>query len=99
VAWTHHLIAPLLDGGIAVFGDLDKHAPVGRARIGSISSDDAGVAIEVIGPEPLVTISGWSETPVDATVDGTVTTVRRDGDAWSVDVPPGRPLLVRPARS
>ena len=94
-AWTHHVLAPALDG-IAFFGDLSKHAPVGRARIASIRARGGGVEVVVAGTEETVTISGWSDGRVTATVDGTDAPVTAVDDRWSVDVPAGATLRVRP---
>ena len=95
--WTHHLLAPVLAGDIAVFGDVSKHAPVGRARIASITSDGEGVTVEVAGSDEVVTVSGWSERPVSAAVGGEEAAVARQGSRWAVDVPAGGSLAITPA--
>lgn len=97
--WTHHLLAPVLAGGVAVFGDVGKHAPVGRARLASIAEVDGGVEVVVAGSDETVTITGWSAHPLRATVDGRPTEIdQREGEQvtngarWSVLVPAGSTL-------
>lgn len=96
--WTHHLLAPVLRWGIVVFGDLSKHAPVGRARLSSIAEVDtgggAGVEVAVAGADEVVTVTGWCDGPVAASWGGSARPVRRDGDRWSVDVEAGAVLAV-----
>lgn len=92
--WTHHLLAPVTDG-IAVFGDVSKHAPVGKARISSIESGGDGITIAVVGDGERIAVSGWSDHDVSASVDGQqVETDQRD-ERWSVEVPGGATLVVR----
>lgn len=93
--WTHHLLAPVVDG-VAVFGDLTKHAPVGRARIASIQAGDDGLSIAVLGEDETVSVSGWADHPVTASIDGTPVAIDVGDDGrWTVDVPGGSGLLVR----
>ena len=94
--WTHHLLAPVLAGGLAVFGDLGKHAPVGRARIAAIDEDGDGVRIDLAGAEETVTVSGWAAGPVSATVDGAGVEVATGGSRWSVAAPAGSTVRVAP---
>ena len=94
--WTHHLLAPRLAPGIAVFGDLSKHAPVGRARVASIEPTATGVAIDVLGEGEQVTIDGWSRGPVRSTVAGGQSNAHPEG-RWSVTVAGSGRVLVEPA--
>jgi hypothetical protein len=87
-AWTHHLLAPILPGGVAVFGDVSKHAPVGKARVASIEADPSGIEVTTAGAGETVVISGWSEEPLLAEPAGDPS-VRLDAGRWSVEVPAG----------
>ena len=90
--WSHHLLAPLLPGALAVFGDVSKHAPVGRARISSIVAHDGGIEVSVAGQGEDVTVDGWAERDVAARMDGESVPVRREGERWQVTVPAGTTL-------
>ncbi len=92
--WTHHLLAPILESEVAVFGDVSKHAPVGRARIASISSAPDAVTVVVAGAGEDVVISGWSRTPRTATVEGAPADLERSGERWEVTVPAGATLRI-----
>lgn len=91
--WTHHLLAPVLDG-IAVFGDVTKHAPVGRAQITSIDQTDDGVTVTVTDADGPIRIAGWSNRSIDATIDGAHVALDREQERWSVVVAPGTTLLL-----
>lgn len=96
--WTHHLLAPqLADGALAVFGDVTKHAPVGRARIASITETGAGVEIVIAGSDEMVTVSGWARGDMNASIDAESVTVHVDGRRWSVEAPAGSTIMVAPA--
>jgi hypothetical protein len=95
-AWTHHLLAPLLDDGIAVFGDVSKHAPVGKARIATIETDASGILVTTAGKDETVPVSGWSEQPLLAEV-GSDEPVPLGAGSWSIDVRAGSSLRLRPA--
>lgn len=90
-AWTHHLLAPVLAGDLVVFGDVSKHAPVGRARIAAIAETDDGVRIDVAGEHEAVTISGWCADPVEARTGDVPLEVahRSGGDAAGGDTAGG----------
>ncbi len=92
-AWTHHLLAPIVDG-IAVFGDTSKHAPVGKARLSSIERGD-GLTLHVLGDGEQVTIEGWADHVVTATVDGQAVDVRSADDRWSLTVTGGTVITIR----
>lgn len=83
--WTHHLLAPVLAGGIAVFGDISKHAPVGRARIAGVTADGDGVQAQVDGAAgEAVTVSGWADTSIEA--DSGTGSVAFDAGRWQLEV-------------
>lgn len=64
--WTHHLLAPVLAGGITVFGDRSLHAPVGRARVEQIEATATTVTVTVVaGADEAVTIDGWAARRVE----------------------------------
>lgn len=90
-SWTHHLLAPDL-GGVAVFGDVSKHAPVGRARITGIDRHDEGLDVVVAGHGEVVMVSGWAEVPVTAAVDGRPVDLAVEDQRWQVPVPAGSTL-------
>ena len=91
--WTHHLLAPVLDD-VAVFGDVGKHAPVGRARIASVESDD-GLRIRIVGEGEQIAISGWSDHAVDALVDGRPAHVDQQNERWRIVAPGGAVITIR----
>ncbi len=99
--WTHHLLAPVVAGGLAVFGDVAKHAPVGRTRISDITQVDDGVSLTVDGaPGEAVVVSGWvAGGAVDAFAGADARDerldVRTSGDRWSVALSAPATILVR----
>lgn len=96
--WTHHLLAPVLTSGEVVFGDISKHAPVGRARFTRIADEGDRVVLVLGGAGETVTVDGWSPGPVRGDVDGhPADLIRRDDGRWSVDVPAGSTLVVSSA--
>ncbi len=90
--WTHHLLAPVLSGGLAVFGDVSKHAPVGRARIASITTRGDAVDVAVAGGDEDVTIHGWADRPVTGSTGGSPVELRQTGERWQATVPAGSTL-------
>jgi hypothetical protein len=85
--WTHHVVAPVLDCGLAVVGDVSKFVPAGDARV-VVEADGDGVRLTVKGAGERVTITGWSEsTPERA--DGVAVAHDRATGVWTtvVDVP------------
>lgn len=92
--WSHHLLAPVTDG-IAVFGDISKHAPVGKTRISSIDPDNGGIRLRVVGDGERITVSGWSDRPVEATVDDAPASVTQRDDRWTVTVDGGAAITLR----
>lgn len=57
--WVHEILAPVLDCGIAVIGDVSKFVTAGDARL-EIAPIDGGVRLVVKGAGEQVTITGWS---------------------------------------
>jgi hypothetical protein len=89
--WT---VAPaLLDGGVAVFGDVTRYVSAGDRRIGRVTELDGVVSFLVLGrPDATVTVTGWAARAVtirewhpDATVEGELASGR-----WT------RPVIVGP---
>ena len=87
--WEHHVVAPVLAGGIAVIGDTSKFVTAGDARVAVSTTRDQATGDEVVrlvvlGANETVTITGWSERAPAR--DG----ARVDHDAvsgvWSIDV-------------
>ena len=70
VGWDYRVLAPVLAGGIAVFGDPALYASVGDARIADVEEDPVhdGVTVTVLGAGEHVTLTGWSREPVRARV-------------------------------
>ena len=54
--WDYRVLAPVLPGDVAVFGDVDLFVPAGDMRIGEVR----GGAVTVLGAGETVTITGWS---------------------------------------
>ena len=65
--WAYLVLAPILDGGLAVIGDVTKFVPAGDARI-EVDPIDGGVRLLVKGPGETVRVTGWAERA--PTVDG-----------------------------
>jgi hypothetical protein len=81
--WTFHVLAPILDCGIAVIGDTSKFVTAGDARL-VIGEHGAGVRLTVLGGAEHVTITGWADCELTRP-DGVV---RNDLDTgiWTTDV-------------
>ncbi len=86
--WTFHVLAPVLDGGVAVIGDTDKFVTAGDARVQVDSIGAGGVRIVVLGAGERVVVTGWSERPVTRT-DGAPIERDTTSGVWTtaVDVP------------
>ena len=54
--WDYRVLAPILPGDVAVFGDVDLFVPAGDMRIGEVRDG----AVTVLGAGETVTITGWS---------------------------------------
>ncbi len=59
--WAHWVLAPILDGDIAVIGDVSRFVPAGDARL-VVDAADAGIRLVVKGPGETVTVTGWAAT-------------------------------------
>jgi len=58
--WTYLVLAPVLDCGFAVIGDVEKFVTAGDARL-RVQPLDGGVRLVVLGAGEDVTITGWAE--------------------------------------
>jgi hypothetical protein len=58
--WAYLVLAPVLDGGLAVIGDVTKDVPAGDARL-EVDPIEAGVRLTVKGAGETVTITGWAQ--------------------------------------
>ncbi len=86
--WT---IAPaLLDGSVAVFGDVSRYVSAGDRRIGRITERGGIVSFLVLGvPGTEVTVTGWSADGCEVWTwhpDGSTPTDRADAGRWRRDV-------------
>jgi hypothetical protein len=60
--WDLRVLAPLLlDGHLAVLGDVQRYASVGRQRISSITQHAGAVRVRVAGAHEPVRLVGWSD--------------------------------------
>jgi hypothetical protein len=60
-AWDLRILAPVLPGEIAVFGDPQLYASAGDARIADVRADDERIDVTVLGaPGERLTVAGWS---------------------------------------
>jgi hypothetical protein len=66
--WDYRVLAPMLPGGIAVFGDPALYACAGDARIADVAADteDGRVTVTVLGAGERVHIVGYAENAVSA---------------------------------
>jgi hypothetical protein len=64
--WDYRVVAPVLDGKLAVIGDPALYACAGDARIAAIALDDGGVTVTVLGADEHVRVVGWSPAPISA---------------------------------
>ena len=81
--WTFHVVAPILDCGIAIIGDTSKFVSAGDARM-VVSATPGGLRVVVLGVGELVTITGWSEYAPTRT-DGDIRHDPATG-VWTADV-------------
>lgn len=89
--WCYHLIAPVLEGDIAVIGDVTKFVPAGDARIEvepAGGGDAHAVRIVVKGAGETVTVTGWSTRRPRAEGASVRGDVRHDPatGVWQLDV-------------
>ena len=66
MGWDYRVLAPVLAGDIAVFGDPALYASAGDARLADVEDDPVhdGVTITLLGAGERVTLTGWSREPV-----------------------------------
>jgi hypothetical protein len=70
--WDLRIVAPVLDGGVAVIGDPSLYACAGDARIADVTiGSDGAVSVTVLGARERVTLRSWSRRDGirDVTVD------------------------------
>ena len=81
--WTLHVIAPVVECGIAVIGDTSKFVTAGDARI-VVAEREGGLQLTVLGAGERVAITGWAAVAPTRT-DGDV---RHDPETgvWETDV-------------
>jgi hypothetical protein len=100
--WAHFVLAPVLDGDLAVIGDVTKFATAGDARI-EIHDDPVepfGLRVVAKGANETVRVTGWAATAPEST-DATVHFDAGTG-VWHLDVAVGRrgwqTARIRPGR-
>jgi hypothetical protein len=82
--WAFYVMAPVLDGDLAVIGDVSKFVTAGDARIEVATDSDANLRLVVKGAGETVTVTGWAAAgPTSPDRD-----VRYDGSTglWRLDV-------------
>lgn len=81
--WTYFVLAPLIDGRIAVIGDVGKFVTAGDARL-RVEPVERGARVVVLGADEDVTVTGWSDTAPRSDTH----TVRHDSGTgiWEVTV-------------
>lgn len=87
--WAHFVLAPVLDGDVAVFGDVTKFATAGDARI-EVRADEDGpdiLRLVVKGADETVTITGWAQ-KAPSSPDAPVRFDAQTG-IWQLDVTVG----------
>lgn len=81
--WAYLVLAPVLDRGLAVIGDVEKFVTAGDARLRIRRTDD-GVSLVVLGAGEDVTVTGWSKDPPHA--DRHLVHHDTDTGIWTVTV-------------
>lgn len=94
--WDLRVLAPLLlDGHLAVLGDGQRYASVGRQRISSVAEHGDVVRVRVAGADEPVRLVGWSDVEVvqarvrsgGAAVEPTASVLRPDPSGrWQLDL-------------
>jgi hypothetical protein len=81
--WSFHVLAPVLEGGLAVIGDVSKFVTAGDARI-EVFQTSTGARLVVKGAGEVVTVTGWAE----AAPSSPEVTVAHDPSTgvWTADV-------------
>jgi len=75
--WTYLVLAPVLDGDIAVIGDVSKFVPAGDARL-EVATTDGAVRVVAKGAGETVTVTGWAATAPTASAGGSSVPVTFD---------------------
>lgn len=86
--FDYRIICPVLPGDICVFGDTARYAAVASTRLG-IDCDGDAVVLQVRGaPAEVITIRGWSSSPLAAHSPFGRVTVERDAstEQWCLCV-------------
>lgn len=88
--WTYLALAPVLDGDLAVIGDVSKFVPAGDARIG-VATRDGAIHLVVKGAGETVTVTGWAATAPSASSAGASVPVSFDPatGVWTLAVTVG----------
>ena len=60
--WDYRVVAPVLDGDLAVVGDPNLYATAGDARVADVVVDERGVTTTILGAGERVTVVGWART-------------------------------------
>src|SRR5262249_55617172 len=81
--WTFHVLAPVLDSGLAVIGDVTKFVTAGDARL-EVSETAPGARLVVKGADEVVTVTGWAEAAPTSS-EGNVVHGSSSG-VWTIDV-------------
>jgi hypothetical protein len=88
--WAYLVLAPVLDGDIAVIGDVTKFVPAGDARI-EVSTAYRAVHVVVKGAGETVTVTGWATDAPTASLAGSPVDLAFDPATgiWTADVTVG----------
>jgi hypothetical protein len=81
--WSFHVLAPVLDSGLAVIGDVTKFVTAGDVRI-EVSETSTGARLVVKGAGERVTITGWAD-GAPSSPDATVAHNPSTG-VWTLDI-------------
>lgn len=81
--WAFHVLAPVLDSGLAVIGDVTKFVTAGDARI-EVSETSTGARLVVKGAGERITVTGWADV-APSSPDAIVAHDRSTG-VWTLDI-------------
>ena len=81
--WAFHVLAPVLDSGLAVIGDVTKFVTAGDARI-EVSETSTGARLVVKGAGERITVTGWADV-APSSPDAMVAHDRSTG-IWTLDI-------------
>jgi len=78
--WAYEVLTPINRSGLALLGDADKIAPLGRARFVEVKADETlSATIQFTGDERVQTITGYaSRRPAVTAISGKIGTVQYD---------------------